>query len=37
MKFKIAEDEKKELGFNDVFIYQNYSDISSRKECSVNN
>lgn len=37
MKFKIPEDQNKELGFNDVFIYQNYSDILSRKECSVNN
>ena len=37
MKFKIAEDQNKELWFNDVFIYQNYSDVSSRKECSVNN
>ena len=37
MRFKIEEDQYKELWFNDVFIYQNYSDISSRKECSVNN
>ena len=34
---KEPEDQNKELGFNDVFIYQNYSNITSRKECSVNN
>jgi IMP dehydrogenase/GMP reductase len=37
MRFKNTEDQQKELWFNDVFIYQNYSDIPSRKECSVNN
>jgi len=37
MKFKVPEDQEKELWFNDVFIYQNYSDIPSRRECSVNN
>ena len=37
MQFKYPEDQNKELGFNDVFIYQNYSNIASRKECSVNN
>ena len=37
MKFKVPEDQEKELWFNDVFIYQNYSDIPSFKEAGNSN
>ena len=37
MKFKDSNSENLELWFNDVFIFQQYSDIKSRNSCDVNN
>ena len=37
MKFKDSSSENLELWFNDVFIFQQYSDIKSRNSCDVNN